>query len=587
MIRILPEHIANKIAAGEVVERPASVVKELVENSIDSGASRIFVETSGGGVKLIKVTDDGSGMSPDDALLAFERHATSKLDSGDGLFSISTMGFRGEALPSIASVSRFRLITSTGDGRGTSVSIEGGNIHGVKEIGAPKGAAAEVRDLFFNTPARLKFLKSRETELSHIAASVERLALAHPEIHFRLINDGKELLDCPPVRGLLERIAQVYGRDFARWLSEIKAGGPCRIYGFVSMPGRSFSDRSRQESFVNRRPVKDRVIQRAIYDAYESLLMKERHPASILFIDIEPSLVDVNVHPAKREVRFSDATGVQRAIKEAVTGALKNSENAEAEAFAESGMVREVQAPFDNISFHVTLPTWRGGQAEGRVGGGRGTEGEHQEKIPLHAERDAAPSRYTEPFHEFPMQVLDSYIIARSEDGFILIDQHAAHERIQYEKVKARYGRQGEVSQGLLVPERIELTAKEAALLEAVLPELKTLGIEAEAFGGGSFLIRSKPLFLDKADIKEVVLGIAGELESADVKGRADELREKICKSVACKSAVKAGKKLHPHAMERLIEQLFACEMPYTCAHGRPTVIKFGLNELEKMFKRK
>ncbi len=584
MIKILPEHIANKIAAGEVVERPASVVKELVENSIDSGASRIFVETSGGGTKLIKVTDDGSGMSPDDALLAFERHATSKLDSGESLFSISTMGFRGEALPSIASVSRFRLITSAGEGRGSSVVIDGGNIRGVKETGAPKGTTAEARDLFFNTPARLKFLKSRETELSHIASAVERLALAYPEIHFRLANDGKELLDCPPVRALRERIAQVYGRDFAKGLSEINAAGPCRIYGFVSMPGTSFSDRSRQESFVNRRPVKDRVIQRAIYDAYESLLMKERHPASILFIDIDPSLVDVNVHPAKREVRFADAPGVQRAIKDAVTGALKSSEGADAEAFAESGSVREIPAPFASSSPHYG--GWNNAHFNPAPFGRRaGGEGEHQERMPLHAERNFASS--PEPFREFPMQVLDSYIIARSADGFILIDQHAAHERIQYEKVKARYGRQGEASQGLLVPERIELTAKEAALLEAVLPELKAIGIEAEAFGGGNFLIRSKPLFLDKSDIKEVVLGLAGELETADVKGRADELREKICKSVACKSAVKAGKKLHPHAMERLIEALFACEMPYTCAHGRPTVIKFGLNELEKMFKRK
>ncbi len=582
MIKILPEHIANKIAAGEVVERPASVVKELVENSIDSGASRIFVETSGGGVKLIKVTDDGSGMSPDDALLAFERHATSKLATDGGLFSISTMGFRGEALPSIASVSRFRVITSPGDGRGTSVSIDGGNIRGVKETGAPKGTTADVRDLFFNTPARLKFLKSRETELSHIAASVEMLALAHPEIHFRLTNDGRELLDCPPVRELRERIAQVYGRDFAKGLSEINAGGPCRIYGFVSMPGRSFSDRSRQESFVNRRPVKDRVISRALYGAYESLLMKERHPASILFIDIEPSLVDVNVHPAKREVRFADAPGVQRAIRDAVAGALKNSESADAEAFSESGTVREIPVQFashyegwNHVPVFYPSP----------FGRGAGGEGERQERMPLRAERSFAPS--PESFHEFPMQVLDSYIIAKSADGFILIDQHAAHERVQYEKVKARFGRQGEASQGLLVPERIELTAKEAALLEAVLPELKALGIEAEAFGGGSFLIRSKPLFLDKADIKEVVLGLVSELESSDVKGKADELREKICKSVACKSAVKAGKKLHPHAMERLMEQLFACEIPYTCAHGRPTAIKFGLNELEKLFKRK
>ncbi len=337
MIKILPENIANKIAAGEVVERPASVVKELVENSLDSGASRIFIETGGGGTKLIKIIDDGSGMSPDDALLAFERHATSKLSSDDGLMSISTMGFRGEALPSIASVSRFRLTTSTGEGHGSLISIEGGKIQGVKEVGAARGTTAEVRDLFFNTPARLKFLKSRETELSHIAATVERLALAHPMVHFRLTSDGKELFDCTPVRELRERVAQVYGRDFAKGLSEINHSGvACRVNGFVSAPGSTFSDRSRQETFVNHRPVKDRVITRALYDAYESLLMKERHPASILFIDIEPSQVDVNVHPAKREVRFADAQGVQRTIREAVICALKSSECAPgADAFME------------------------------------------------------------------------------------------------------------------------------------------------------------------------------------------------------------------------------------------------------------
>ena len=580
MIKILPENIANKIAAGEVVERPASVVKELVENSLDSGASRIFIETGGGGTKVIKIIDDGSGMSPDDALLAFERHATSKLSSDEGLLSISTMGFRGEALPSIASVSRFRLTTSTGEGHGSSIYIEGGKIQGVKEVGAARGTTAEVRDLFFNTPARLKFLKSRETELSHIAATVERLALAHPMVHFRLTSDGKELFDCTPVRELRERVAQVYGRDFAKGLSEItNSGGACRVHGFVSAPGSTFSDRSRQETFVNHRPVKDRVITRALYDAYESLLMKERHPASILFIDIEPSQVDVNVHPAKREVRFADAQGVQRTIKEAVVCALKSSECAPgADAFMDAGKVREAAAPFAppsawppaNYRDAESFPVY-----------------ERQERIALHTERNVHPEPEREFSREFPMQVMDSYIIARREDGFILIDQHAAHERVQYEKVKARFGKHGESSQGLLVPERIEITAKEAALLEAVLPELKELGIDAEPFGGGSFLIRSKPLFLEKADIKEVVLGLVSELESSDVKGKAEELREKICKSVACKSAVKAGKKLHPYAMERLIEQLFSCEMPYTCAHGRPTVIKFGLNELEKMFKRK
>jgi len=587
-IRILPENLANKIAAGEVVERPASVVKELAENSLDAGASRIFIEILSGGGKLIRVSDDGCGMPHDDAILAFERHATSKISADSDLSSITTLGFRGEALPSIASVSRVRLTTASGGGApGTLISIEGGKIIAVKETGAPAGTTIEIMDLFFNTPARLKFLKSKETEIGHIAAAIEKMALVNPDIHFRLTHEGKMLLDCPPVRSLIDRVSQVYGRDFAQGLIGIgqKSGG-CSVHGFISAPGVSFSDRSRQETFVNGRPVKSPVISRAVYEACQSLLMKERHPAIILYIDIDPALVDVNVHPSKKEVRFLDNGAVHGIIRDAVTGAFKD---AEARGTIGAG---EVMTPWDNrvreavesfvSASGITEPVERD---RFFIPGGSSPV---QERMRLpQGERADVRNAEREWRQPMLMQVADTYIIVPSAEGYMVIDQHAAHERIHYEKVKARHGKRGTASQGLLVPEKLELSAKEAAVMERLGPELAQVGIEVEHFGGGSFLIRSKPLFLDKTDIREVVLGLVSDLEIGDVKGKVEDLREKMYQLIACKAAVKAGQKLHPEAMARLVQQLFECEMPYTCAHGRPTVIKYSLSELEKMFKRK
>lgn len=598
-IKVLPEKLANQIAAGEVVERPASVVKELVENSLDAGASRVTVEVQSGGVKLIKVADDGQGMGPDDALLAFERHATSKISDASGLDSISTLGFRGEAIPSIASVSIVRMTTSTGDGSpGTVVSLEGGKITSVRETGAPRGTVIDVSELFFNTPARLKFLKSKETEFSHIAAAMEKVALSRPDVHFRLVNNGRVYLDCPPVNSAVERVAQVYGSEYIDRLIEVVHGsGQYRVSGFVSAPGESFADRGRQELFINGRPVKSLVVTKALYDAYRSVLMKDRHPASIIFLDIDAGLVDVNVHPAKREVRFSDNGAVHRAVYDAVSSALSQSDDAG-----------------ESLSGATYPKTGQGGVGETYREGIRDAVGSYMSG--LHRQDDRYVGRYQEPVQRTmklssgtrpapaapeqgeragyphypasqPVQIADSYIILPSDDGYILIDQHAAHERVQYEKVKASHGKTGPGTQGLLVPERLDLTAKEAALMDAVMPELKAIGIEVEHFGGTSFLIRSKPLFLDKADIKEVVLGIISDLDVSDAKAGVEEFREKVYQLMACKSAVKAGQRLHPEAMTRLVKQLFECEMPYTCAHGRPTAVKFGLADLEKLFKRK
>lgn len=584
-IKILPENLANKIAAGEVVERPASVVKELVENSIDAGASRIFVDVATGGTKLISVSDDGCGMGPDDALLSLERHATSKISSAEDLSSITTLGFRGEAIPSIASVSRTRITTSTGDGPGAIILLEGGRLVSAKEVGAPRGAIIEVRDLFFNTPARLKFLKSRETELSHIAASVQKAALAFPAVHFRLTSDGKAIIDCPKVASMRDRVGQLYGHDFADGLIAVDfARDGFVVTGFVSAPGVSFSDKTRQEVFLNGRPVRNQVITRAVYDACQSLVMKDRHPAVMLFIAMDPASVDVNVHPAKREVRFSDNGSVHRAVYDALTTAFRQTPLERAEAREEQiEGVRETAVEYspsetgsDRFFRHSFTPPMP-----------------RQETMALPRPKPYTPQQMPQEITpqrqwERPnlMQVLDSYIIVPEADGYMVIDQHAAHERVQYERIKARHG-SAQGSQGFLVPERLDLSAKEAALLEGILPELNNMGLEVEHFGGTSFLIRSKPIFMEKVDVKEAVTGILSEMEESDIKGGVESLREKVYQLMACKSAVKAGQRLHPEAMARLVQQLFDCEMPQTCAHGRPTVVKYSLNDIEKLFKRK
>ncbi|HLB25155.1 MAG TPA: hypothetical protein VJM83_02380, partial [Nitrospirota bacterium] len=417
---------------------------------------------------------------------------------------------------------------------------------------------------------------------------VEKMALANPAVHFRLTNNGREVLDCPPVKALRDRVAQVYGREFAAGLAEVGLSrGSYAVNGFVSRPGVSFADKTRQESFVNGRPVKSPAITRALYDAFQSAVMKDRHPAAILFIKMDPALVDVNVHPAKREVRFAENHEVHRLVFDAVTQALG--------ASPASGRARESEAD-NREGVREAVESYIADARPDRFSHFAGRDHQPtQERMRLPQEwRDrpdaahapeTASSAYTH-FEPYPMQVADSYIIVPSDEGYMVIDQHAAHERVQYEKVKARH-KDGAGSQGLLVPEGLDLTAKEAALMRGLVPELAATGIEVEDFGGGSFLIRSKPLFLEKADIKEIVLGILADVEDSDVRGKAEGLREKVFQLIACKSAVKAGVRLHPEAMKRLISQLFACEMPYTCAHGRPTVIKFSMSELEKMFKRK
>ncbi|MBI5694669.1 MAG: hypothetical protein HZC51_02860 [Nitrospirae bacterium] len=434
----------------------------------------------------------------------------------------------------------------------------------------------------------------------------EKLALINTAVHFRLSHNGREALDCQPVNYSRDRVAQIYGSDFARGMVELeRKGGAVTVVGFISGPGQTYSDKARQEAFVNGRPVRDPVITRALYDAYRSVLMKDRHPASILFISVDPTEVDVNVHPAKREVRFARPNDIHRAVFDAVTSALRGMDDVgrtdespgSARTLVESGYrdrVREATESYLSSSASRSAVDDREAGRDRFPRAGAGTMPRQESmRIPRAGGggHGSQPPIQTQPQHAYnapaALQVADSYIILPSEDGFIVIDQHAAHERIQYERIKVRLGGHGDASQGLLVPVRLDLTAKEAALMRGIMPELNGIGIEVEEFGGGSFIIRTKPLFLEKTDVKEAVMGVLAEVGEPDVKAGADTLKEKVYQLMACKSAVKAGQRLHPEAINRLVKQLFECEMPYTCAHGRPTVARFGLAELEKMFKRK
>ncbi len=564
LIKILPEILINKIAAGEVVERPASVVKELVENSIDAGADEIVVDILHGGKKLIRVADNGAGMSKDDAILSFERHATSKIYEEGDLYRINTMGFRGEALPSIASVSRVLMVTSeNGSSSGTGIEIEGGKVLNISETGPSKGTVIEVRDLFFNTPARLAFLKGTNTELSHIVGAVESAALGHPEISFFLKHNRKEILSLTKARDFIERIHQIYGRELVESLMEVKSGlllkdiNGITFSGYISNPPYSRPDRGMQAIFINRRPIRNQVISHAISEGFQSMIMKDRYPAVFLFFEIDTKEVDVNVHPAKREVRFRNSSMIHNivagAIKETLSGRTpEETYEGEREKIIPEGVKEALERYMERSEASL--------EERRQVGLDILLEPKSPVRNALHAFR--------------------SYIISVSEDGITIIDQHAAHERILYESLR---GDKIEI-QGLLVPVTIELSSRESLILKEKLDTLKGIGIEIEEFGDNTFIIRSIPAILKDADHRSLVLSIIGDLEEKIPK--IDEL-ERIRTLMACHGAVRANQSLTSEEMASLIEELEKTELPHTCPHGRPTTIRFTLSDLEKLFKRK
>lgn len=572
-IRLLPEHIANQIAAGEVVERPASVVKELVENSLDAEARHITVAVQHGGRSLIRVTDDGHGMSPDDALLALERHATSKIQRAEDLYRISSLGFRGEALPSIASVSRFVMITrERGALSGTRVEVAGGKILSVREEGAAEGTTVEVRNLFFNLPARRKFLRSDTTELAHIEHIVTLCALAHPHVSFRLVVDDRELFHLAPVRELPPRLRELYGADLTQRLVPVswrEAG--VEVTGWIGQPGVSRADRLQQLLFVNARPVESRVLQHAIREGYHTALMRGQYPVTFLFVRLDPAAVDVNVHPTKREVRFRDEPTVRRVVTEAVQRALARPEP------------HPTLRPLP-VSVSVgALPPAAGGQPSPLAA---------PPAPALPASAEWLPPLATEiPAEENTrwkiLGVIGRlYVVVESPEGLVLLDQHAAHERVLFERMLKTLEQPAAPSQRLLLPVTLELDARDADCLRQHLATLQRLGFGLSEFGARSFLVDAIPPYFPDGDLPGVLRRVLDELRQTGEQIHTRRLSDEQIATTVCRHAVKARDPLHGAELVALLTQLHRCELPYTCPHGRPTMIQISYAELEKKFRR-
>lgn len=594
-IQILPDTLINKIAAGEVVERPASVVKELVENALDAGATDIAVDAEQAGRRLIRISDNGGGMSREDARIAFERHATSKISSEQDLEQITTMGFRGEALSSIASVAQVRLLTAQqGAAAGTLIEIDGGVVKTVAEAAAAPGTIIEVNHLFYNTPARLKFLKSPSTELSHIIDAVSHQAMAHPAVRFRLTHDTKSLLDLPSTASLHDRAFQVFGRELSDNLREFYGTRePVRVFGLIGQPNYSRADKSYQEFYVNKRYVRNPALSHALYQAYSDLLMRDRHPAGFIFLELAPSLVDVNVHPAKAEVRFRNQSQIHDLVREVIREALCRSpaapELSPDRTASSGGGVREAVADYLVSS---TGPDCRAKAQSPHFFGRR--KSDLTANLPL--PHDAAPSETVEPMAAFPSfekevlipvaQVHNSYIVAQFADGMALIDQHAAHERVLFERLQNQH-RLGTVAvQDLLLPIQVELSSSERERLQDHLQELRDMGFVIEAFGGGTFLIKAVPALVVGGDYKQLFFDILDEIKVHGKNGKIESLRNDILSVLACHPAIKVHRRLSLREMEDLIRNLFSCRMPHSCPHGRPTVVRFSIDEIRKMFKR-
>jgi DNA mismatch repair protein MutL len=597
-IKILPDHVINKIAAGEVVERPASVVKELIENSIDAGATRISIDIEQAGSRFIRITDNGCGMSKGDARIAFERHATSKITSDSDLEAIKTMGFRGEALSSIASVAQVRMLTAEGEATsGTMVEIEAGSVKAVSDAAAAQGTSLEISHLFYNTPARLKFLKSPATEFSHILTAVSRQAMANPSIRFKLTNNKKTVLDLPASSNRKERAFQLYGEEIAKNLIGFSGGRDAiLIEGLLGRPGFTRADKTYQDFYVNRRAVKNPSLTHALYAAYGDMLMRDRHPVGIIFIEIDPSFVDVNVHPAKAEVRFRNQSQIHDLVRDVIRESLRaqgmpGRGTTTASRFDPEGIKEALSDYFQTEPATSNLPDSR----KFSVLSGYRTS----DLMPFDAQFDERVSQQQAPSSESsspvitpavflsPLaQVHDSFIITQSRDGMAIIDQHAAHERVLFEKLQDQFGSENITIQHLLIPQQIELGPAQSHLLSEYLPDINKLGITVEEFGNGTFVIKAVPSLLVGADYKKLLLDILDEILVHGKSRKMDEMRDEVLSVMACHPAVKVHRKLEVREMERLIEDLFKCRMPHTCPHGRPTVVSFSIEEMKKMFKR-
>ncbi|MFP4533387.1 MAG: DNA mismatch repair endonuclease MutL [Desulfobacterales bacterium] len=614
-IRILPEILSNKIAAGEVVERPASVVKELVENAIDAGSSRITVEIGQGGRSMIRVSDNGAGMTHDDALLAIERYATSKIYKDPDLYTISTLGFRGEALPSIAAVSKFTLITNDDQSTpATRIYVEGGRIKQVDETGAPPGTLISAEQLFFNTPARRKFLKTVNTEMGHIADGIAAIALAWKDIQFRLFHNDRMVKNWPSVNNGLDRVVDVLGKEFRSGLYPVSLkGAHISIAGWISDPGITRSTSQKIYIYINGRYIRDRGVYYAILDGYKGRLMKGRFPVGVLFLEIPPEEVDVNVHPTKHEVRFSRQRELYQAIKTAVSETLQPSgwqvppsqtpQVEEASVF--SGKDPTPDSPPEKQAPAATEQTpGKPDASEMRRQAGIKTQPGHlgepadgpaEEGASAGTQKTAPPAGGQSELWQQPgfsqMAVIgqfhNTYILCESASMLYVIDQHAAHERIVYENLaKQRQASGAAPSQALVIPETIELNYRESAAVAEMIPDFEAMGIAIEPFGGNTYIVKSLPAMISEKSARPLITEIAETITESGYAPGLDETIDQCLILMACHGAIRANQALSDKEIKALLAQLDRCENPYHCPHGRPTLIQWPLESLEKRFRR-
>lgn len=565
--------MASQIAAGEVIERPASVVRELMDNSIDAGATSIIVAIEKGGKRLIRVRDNGVGMERDDLLLCVERHATSKIHDLSDLFSIRSLGFRGEALPSISSVSRMEIVSRPADHLiGHRLRIDGGRVRSVDEVGSPTGTAVEIKDLFFNTPARKKFLRTEKTEENHIVEAFSRVSLPFSQIDFRLENAGQIVLSLPASDNQLNRLSVLLGRDVASAMEEVSwERGGITVKAFLSPPDLSRGKGDHVLVYVNRRNVRDRLLTRAIMEGYAGRLMKGRYPQVAIFLEIEPSLVDFNVHPAKQEVRFREAMEVYQAVASSVERTLRE----KSRTIFHAGYIQGEESKSASLK-----PPFAAEQV--LAYGLSEEEGSALEARPL--PHKAETKNLFEHAPEVVGQLKDTYILYETEDGLLMMDQHACHERVLYEGLKGLY-RSGSVeSQSFLIPLRVELSLKESRLILERLDHLMRLGLEIEHFGGTTFLLRSAPPILSRVKWEEFLPELVQAFEEGDL--GSEKVLDRVLTTMACHGAIRAGERLSQREMALLWSQLEASDSPPHCPHGRPVFRLISYRELEKMFGR-
>jgi len=649
-IHVLSEAVANKIAAGEVVERPASVVKELLENALDAGSTRIKIQVEAGGKKLIQIADNGCGMVRDDALLAFERHATSKIKDADDLLSIATLGFRGEALPSIASVSRLRLETRAAeDAGGTIIEINGGKFFRVEEAGIPAGTSITVRDLFFNTPARKKFLKAESTELSHIASLVTHYALAHPDKHFELHSTTNAILIAAPVANHSERVYQIFGKEtldqlipvaamvpleriglpqpppWRREAQDAREPGDLRLHGFVSKPEIQKLNRNSIFVFVNGRLIRDRLVQHGIIEAYRNILPPTVFPVVLLFLEMPTHEVDVNVHPSKTEVRFRQQTPIHDFVRDSIRAALMKARpvpqftnEITAHAKASAGFVSPGLTPGAQVqpgegtagwgSLHqptvggfalsapAMLPTNERIQFDGSIAIEGNAALSLGRQAPLAPDNGCAAAIPEEPegLSGEPSlgtlkplgQIRNSFILAVNGDGLWIIDQHVAHERVLFERVLKQRAAQKVESQRLLMPLLVELTPAQQAVFADISDELQLNGFEAEPFGTRTIAVKIAPAGLEASQIEHMLHELLDQFLREDQKLNLEIVRSRIAASIACHAAIKVNMALEQNKMEWLLGELAKTDCPMSCPHGRPVVLRYSMKDIQRAFKR-